>query len=259
MFFALKNKYFNFQYGRVFAFLICYIFVGSTPLLAQKNTFHSGNQQWVQYYNQLKFNQKWSLLTDGGFRWKNSFSNYSQYQIRTGAGYAINPNINIAAGIAHSGAYLSEQVVRVEFRIYQDTLLKHASSRVRFNHRFRIEERFFNPYNGKIQTPNSYNFRFRYGFTTSIPLFNISNEKLGKAVLLNLGNEIFINAGKQTVNQVFDQNRFLISPTYRYSDNLDISFTWNTLISSTRVATDYLYLNVFWLQVKHKIDLSSKK
>src|SRR3954449_6940044 len=78
---------------------------------AQEKTVKKGNQQWLQYYAQIKLSDKWTLLPDAGYRWANNFEVSSQYLIRVGLNYTLNPNIQVGGGFAHFGFYTSGKVL----------------------------------------------------------------------------------------------------------------------------------------------------
>jgi len=240
-------------------FLFFFI-IAPRMLFGQQKNVANGNQQWLQYYNETKLNDRWTLLFDGGYRWKDGFQESSQYIVRAGIGYNINSDIRVSSGLAHLGFYSSDDLKIVEFRPYQEILVKNQFSKIGLNHRFRIEERFFNPVTNRgTQTPNTFNFRFRYSFMVSIPLFRLSKVKTDKLFLINIGDEIFINAGKRVVNNVFGQNRFIVSPSFRLNESVTLSLTWNSQFTSTSSQATFNYTNVYWLQIKHKLDIRKKQ
>jgi len=243
---------------RILATAIAVFIIAANTANAQEKSVARANQQWFQYYAQLKLNGKWSLLADGGYRWKDGFKESSQYIARTGVGYSIKPGVRLAAGLAHLGFYTDGELVRIEFRPYQEVLLKRKIASLSLTHRYRIEERFFNYINSSSETPNSFNIRFRYSIMVAIPLFKLSKVQDDKAVILNIGNELFISAGQDIVHNVFNQNRLVISPSLKMSDQFTVSFTWNFQFASTSTPGQYVRTNVMWLQLKHKLNLASK-
>ncbi len=233
--------------------------INTSVLSGQDKILTTNNQQWLQYYNQIKLNDKWTWFSDGGYRWKDGFKTSSQYIARTAAGYALNPDIQVTLGFAHLGFYSSGNVDKIEFRPYQELVVKNKFNKIGLNHRYRIEERFLNPVaNGGIQASNTFNFRFRYAVMMSVPLFRLSKKNPDRIILLAIGNEIFINAGKDINHNIFDQNRLILSPGIQLNELLTISLTWNSLYASTATQTNYMYSNVIWLQITHKIRLKKK-
>jgi len=112
---------------------------------------------------------------------------------------------------------------------------------------------------GKIKGPGTFNFRFRYSLMAGIPLFKLSETDRDKKVLLNLGDEVFFNAGKGIVFNVFDQNRLLISPTVQFSKNFAVSVTYNSQFAATTTAAVYNQNNIVWLQIRQKFRAVKKK
>lgn len=250
----------SYRTRQITCLLLFILTAGTSTLLGQAKNISTENQQWLQYYNQIQLSDKWTWLSDAGYRWKGGFEEHSQYVIRTGIAYAINAAIRISSGFAHLGFYSSDKIDRVEFRPYQELLVINKFNKVGLNHRYRIEERFFNPViDGQIQTPNSFNFRFRYSLMVSIPLFNLSKDRPEKVFIVNIGDEIFLNAGNSIIDRVFDQNRLIISPTFKLSDRLILSLTWNNQFKSTSTKARFIHTNVFWFQVNQKLILKEER
>jgi hypothetical protein len=215
------------------------------------------SQQWIQSYHKAELNHRWTALLDGGFRWRGGFTNPSSYIIRGGIGYSILPNLRVATGFAHLGFYSQEKVILQEFRPYQEIRYKSPLGKINLNQRIRIEERLFK--DRSIQTPLSeldFNFRFRYSIMFGVPLFQLSAKNLNRKLILNLGDEVFLNVGKQVSSQFFDKNRLIISPTLQWNKALSISITYNSQFASTPVADVFVQSNVAWLQIRHNLDFS---
>jgi hypothetical protein len=228
--------------------------------VAQQKTVKHGNQQWVQYYGQAKLGEKFTLQADGGYRAADGFKTSVQYIARAGMAYSITPQIQVAAGFANLGFYASGKINKREFRPYEELLIKNTFKRFQITHRYRIEERFFNLVSdGKIERPGTFNFRFRYLMMAAIPLFKLSKSNNNAQFLLNIGDEIFFNAGEKIVYNVFDQNRLIISPTLQCNKNFSISFTWNNQFASANSPATYNHTNVLWLQVRQTLNFVRKK
>lgn len=216
-----------------------------------------GNQQFLQYYAQIRLHDHWTLLADGGIRFKDGFNETTKHIVRAGLGYQINERTRVVAGLAQLSSYGGLNGVSLEWRPYQELGMKGEIGKVKINHRYRIEQRIFR--SKRLQgigdpVEVTFNWRFRYGITASIPIARLSKENPDKRLLLNIGDEIFINAGSEVVNNIFNQNRVLISPTLQFSDSFSASLTWNSQFSSRSNPGDFNYTDVVWLQLKHKID-----
>lgn len=147
--------------------LLLLFFLSSISLIgnAQSKKIKYSNQQWFQYYNQLKLSEKWTWLTDGGYRLKDGFKHSSQYIAPTGFDYQLNTGIKLVVGFANLGFYTLAELTKIEFRPYQKLLIKQKFSDLAMGHRFRVEQRFFRCIvQGNIQDEGNFNFRFRYRF-----------------------------------------------------------------------------------------------
>lgn len=193
------------------------------------------------------------MLPDASYRRRDGFSQHSQFIVRAGLGYFIKPNLRVSASFAYSGYYTQNTLNRVEYRPHQEILLRSSFNNIRVNNRIRVEERFFNSLGN---SNNTFNVRFRYSLSVTIPIAKLSKTNPDSRFLLTIGDEVFINAVKETPTQTFDQNRFTVSPIFQLNKNLSISPTWNSQYASTYKSDTYRQTNVFWLQIRHNLDLS---
>jgi hypothetical protein len=237
---------------------IIIIFIQPSIIFGQVKNINRSNQQWIQYYNQTKLAEHWVFLGDVGFRWREKLSSPSQYIARLGVGYNIYENIRVSAGIAHLGYFLSDNLNRIEFRPYQEFLNNQSFGKIDLTHRFRIEERYFRKVmDGKIGSNDNFNFRFRYSVSLSIPLFKLSNSHQDKDVSMSIGDEIFLNAGKEVVYNIFDQNRILLGLLIQLKRNLRVEFTYNSQFAAVNSPAKYNYTDIIWLKINHELDLTN--
>lgn len=224
------------------------IFLNLNFAFSSERNINRENMQWVQYYTQTKINSNWSILADAGHRLRDNFSQNSQFIARAGIAYKLSANTQIAAGYAQLG-YFETALETLEYRPYQELIIKDQFKYFDLKHRYRIEQRFF-----RSNVDNSsFNFRFRYSLMASIPIYTIS-EKNEREILLKLGNEIFLNSGEDIIFNYFDQNRFIISPTIKLNKDFAISFTYNHQFGSSSSANRFNLSNVFWLQINHNFN-----
>ncbi len=241
--------------------IILFFFVGiSTITLGQSKHVKKSSQQWIQYYGQAKIGDKWTWSADGGYRWNTLFNNPSQYIVRTGLGYELNSTMKVSAGLAHLGFYTSKKLSKVEYRPYQEFAINDKYKNLGILHRFRIEERYFkNVVNGDVQHGHTFNFRFRYLCMLNFKILKLSTTHPDKALAISLGDEIFINAGKKVVYNVFDQNRFLVGPALSFSKNLSIGVTYNSQFAALNAPNSYNHTDVLWLIIRQNFDLTRHK
>ncbi len=232
--------------------------LGSTShIYGQQKTLQHSGQQWIQYYNQLKLNSRWMLLSDGGFRWRDHFTERSLYIVRIGATFSFGDLLRVGGGLATTGSYSAAGLNRVEIRPYQEMLLSTVFAKVGIQHRLRIEERFFKEVvGGDITQNHNFNFRFRYQMLATVPLIKIWIDKREHQLALSVSDEIFLNAGKEIVYNYLDKNRFVIGPTLQVNKNVNIGLLYNYEFSQLNAPASYTHTDVIWLTLRHQMSLS---
>ena len=187
------------------ALCIGLLFWGSMFLGAQNNT---GN--WLMYFGTNKISEKFSIHTEAQYRNHTiSPTNVEQLLLRTGLNYHFKPNASATFGYAHIGNYDYESDRKSpeveEHRIWQQFLTSNTIGRVKFEHRYRLEERF---------VEDKFKMRFRYRLMLFLP---INRPKIETGTLyLGVYDELFIN-DKRTF---FDRNRLYGGFGYQYADNI---------------------------------------
>ena len=165
---------------------------------------------WLMYFGTNKISEKLSIHSEAQYRNHTiSPTNIEQLLLRTGLNYHIKPNASATFGYAHIGnhVYKSERKSPEieEHRIWQQLLTTNNIGRVKFEHRYRLEERF-------VET--DFKMRFRYRLMLFVPL-NRPKIETG-TMYLGVYDEIFINE-KATF---FDRNRLYGGIGYQYADNI---------------------------------------
>ena len=144
----------------------------------------------------------------------------------------------------------------VNFSPYQEFLIRQKYSKINTVNRFRLESRFFRTVvDGRITNDSRFNFRFRYQFILTIPLFKL----FGRQVGLRLGNELFINAGRTITYNIFDRNNLLLGGSIHLSKNITAILTYNGQFLAFNRPAAYTYRHILWFIVSHKIDFTKKK
>ena len=166
---------------------------------------------WIMYFGTNKISDKLSIHSELQYRNHTiSPTNIEQLLLRTGLNYHIKPHASATIGYAHIGNHTYESNRKSpeveEHRIWQQFLTTNKIGRIKFEHRYRIEERFIE---------KDFKTRFRYRIMLFYPL----NRKLLEIGTIYLGiyNELFIN-GEKTF---FDRNRLYGGIGYKYSQNIE--------------------------------------
>jgi hypothetical protein len=209
-------------------FVVCGCLVLTTFLCEAQKTIVHTNYQWFQYFNQLKFSEKHTLFSDVSFRSVNNFNSLSQILLRTGFGYPVTPRIQGVTGVACFTFYNTESSMnRIEFRPFQDFVMNRSLGKTSVVHRLRTEARYFRTVTeGDITSQSSFNFRFRYRIFFMVPILKLSETHSDRRLLLNIGDEVFINAGKEIIYTAFDNNRFTLGSTVECSNKVSVALNY---------------------------------
>jgi len=239
---------------RITGLILVFVLLNSS-IFSQDKIVTKGDQQWLQYYNQTKISERWLLLVDGGYRWSNGFTDRSQYLVRVAAGYEAGHGISVAAGFGHWGTYTGLDITASEFRPHQEVILKLGEGKLSINQRMRIEQRFIKSTNNSSLEFDRFNWRFRYFLGLSIPVKEFS--KPGMAISLIVADELFINAGKEIVYNIFDHNRILVGPVFELNSSLSFNFLYQGQYRAFNLPHQYHYDHIFWFSIRHRMDLTN--
>lgn len=233
-----------------FVSLICF---GIYECNAQDKKVTHNNQQWAQYYLLFKINQRFTILGDAGLRRKDVFTEWSQSLIRSGVSYSVAENYLTALGFACFFSYKDNKANRRELRPYQEFTASFKKTNFTIQHRLRIEERFFSGINENKSASHNFNFRFRYRLYLTIPFSFIIRSDKPSRLLVNLGDELFVNAGKQVVYNTLDNNRLIFGPSYRINKQCLLSLFYVYQYGQRSAPDTYEQANIFWLTFTHSI------
>lgn len=183
----------------------------STNVAAQKDK-RIGS--WTILNFQYVFTPKWGTWMELQSRELNPFYNINYYETKGGFFYNLDNNFQLLAGTGYyatHGEKFSDGPEKKEFRVWQQVIFNQYYSRVKFEHRFRIEERWIN---------KEFNNRFRYRITVAIPL---NNKKIIPKTAFLIGfNEIFLT----TKPPHFLRNRAYIGIGYQFNKVLTAQVGW---------------------------------
>jgi len=163
------------------------------PVLAQQDD--PGN--WIMYFGTNRVSDQFSIHSEVQYRNHTlSPTNIEQLLLRTGLNYHLTDKALITAGYCYIASHQFESEQREpesrEHRVWQQFILTNNIGRVKFEHRYRIEQRWVD---------EDYRGRFRYRLMLFVPL---NKPKIEKGTLsIGLYDEVFVNS-KQIF---FDRNR----------------------------------------------------
>ena len=150
---------------------------------------------WHMYFGTNKISEKLSIHTEAQLRYYENGKNFNQLLLRTGLNYHINPNAIATFGYGHittDGTFeeFPDEENSKENRIFQQFILKNTVGKFKFEHRYRLEQRFI-----KFADRKDTQHRARYRIQVTYPLSDV--------FFLNFYDEIFLNLQ----DDVYGQNR----------------------------------------------------
>lgn len=189
--------------------IICLsILVISLHVQGQKNDFGS----WNVLNTKVNLSEKWNLFNELQVRSQSFYANHFYYEVKGGVSFAISKNFSVLAGIGKyktftDGGSFKQPVTNNEFRFWQQLTMNHYLDRIKFEHRYRVEQRWFK---------DEYRNRFRYRLSAAVP---INARKIAaKVFYASAFNEIFLT----NTEPYFERNRVFAGMGYQINDMFTI-------------------------------------
>jgi hypothetical protein len=234
---------------------ICLQLALGTLTFGQKSTAVR-DQLWLAYFNQTRLTHRSGIWTDLNMRFTDHFTrSKSISQVRLGYTYYISDAVRLTAGHTYAMAYGQPGAPDVpEHRPWQQIQWFGKKKGLSIMQWLRIEERFRRKVvAGELTDEYSFNWRFRYNFMFMVPL-------KGKAItpkvpFVFFNNEIHINAGKQIVNNYFDQNRLAVGIGYPFTAQLNVQLAYLDVFQQLPSGNQYVNVNAVRVFVFHTLDL----
>lgn len=166
---------------------------------------------WETVSARYDLNARWYLFAEVQSRSYKVADDFFYHESKGGVGYNLNKSVSFFVG---SGLYrtyaddgnFEEPVKASEFRIWQQINVTNNISRLKIEHRYRIEQRFFN-----VGDP-TYRNRFRYRLSAIVPL---NHKKLvPKTAFITVNDEIFLNNRQPN----FERNRIFLGAGYEFDE-----------------------------------------
>lgn len=206
----------------------------SSPLRAQttapsESVTAQQSIAWLLLNSTIRFHDRLSLYLEVQPRFF-EFNSMQQLLLRGALNVHLHPDLVISAGYAlvetwAYGAFPSNAAFP-EHRLWEQAQLNSQVSRVRFQNRARLEQRFL----GQLSKDSDGDYfadgyqetnRFRHLLRITVPLNRAS--MTAKTVFISLYDEIFLNFGSPLVKaNLFDQNRATASLGYHFTDDFNL-------------------------------------
>ena len=186
--------------------------------------------QWFSINSNIKMTKRLSWVVERQFRYADDFDQ-QQYQARTALDIKINEHFSVVPlAYVYTWNYLYGKQPAVfennEHRIWQQVFYKHNLSRLKVDHRLRLEERFIQQHHitsdGSVVDEGYVlnQTRLRYRLMARLPL-NSSSIEPGTFFAATY-DEIFYSWGEHVTYQKPDQNRIYAGVGYQFDKNLTL-------------------------------------
>jgi hypothetical protein len=172
----------------------------SACLAAQSNSTGS----WNVINTKVHFgNNNGFIFFEGVLRTQKLTTDFFYHDLKAGFVYNPSDKIGFHFGVGDFATYNAEgnfkSPVQNEVRMWEQLQLNSRISVVRLEHRYRIEQRFFN---------TGYRNRFRYRLNTITPI--LKSKTKPRALNILLYDEVFLT----DTNPIFEKNRWFAGVTY---------------------------------------------
>lgn len=176
----LKDDPIIFSFFKISLFLII--------LFACKTSFGQDHDigTWIVPNANVWINKKWNIFLDPRLYSDKQFNNFYYYEIKGTVGYKVSQHVNFTAG---GGKYLTYQhegnlqlpIQTNETRLFEQLFFIHGLHKLKIEHRFQFEQRFFNSF---------FRTRYRYRANLTYPINKPQSEK--NSFFLVAYDEIFL-------------------------------------------------------------------
>lgn len=188
--------------------IVLAIAITSLQATAQKNDLGS----WNVLNTKLTLSPKWSVFNELQLRSQSFYDNHFYYEIKGGVSFALNKNFSFLIGTGKyrtfsDGGSFRKPITADEIRFWQQITMNHFLDRIKFEHRYRIEQRWFK---------TGYRNRFRYRLNALVPI-NSTTVEPGTFYAATF-NEIFLT----NTSPYFERNRFFIGTGYQVNNLVTI-------------------------------------
>jgi hypothetical protein len=164
--------------------------------------------------------KKWGGFAEVQARTNGMFSQYFYNELKGGLSYDLDKNFTVMVAGGRYATYTPKNLEagpnNKEARLWLQLVLNQYMSRLKVEHRYRLEQRWFNYRDDSTSTRN----RLRYRLNTFLPLNN--STITANTVFLSVYDEIFLNPK----GPVFERNRLYAGVGYQFNDHLTVQGGW---------------------------------
>ncbi|MDN3579421.1 DUF2490 domain-containing protein [Mucilaginibacter flavus] len=194
-------------------FILFVLVIGSSAVFAQDSKLGTWGIATVVLPGDSV--HKWGGYSELQIRTNTAFSQFQYYEAKAGVSYDLDKNFIALLGTGTYHTYdfadLSAGPLTNEFRVWEQMTVNQFLYRLKFEHRYRVEQRWVN---------GDYRNRFRYRLNMFIPLNN--TKIVAKTWFLSLFDEVFFN--NKAPN--FERNRVSAALGYQFDKKWIVQAGW---------------------------------
>lgn len=228
---------------------------------SQQKTFKTSEQTWFGYFNQTRFTKHSGLWLDLHLRLTDDFFNQKNLSIiRAGYTYYLSDQVRLTAGYGYITQYalVDGQPNVPEHRPWQQIQWFDKKKGFSMMQAFRVEQRYRTKVvGGELTDDYNFNWRFRYNFALTFPLRG--HTVAPKSPFLFFNDEIHINAGKNIVNNYFDQNRLFLGLGYQFTTLINAQLGYLYVFQQLPEGNTYANIHAIRLFVFHNLDFRKQE
>jgi hypothetical protein len=195
---------------------------------------NQNNDIWLHYVGKNKISKKSFLTLEATMRFANGFSEKQQYFIRPSFDYQVNKALVASVGVTHYNTYvygnpaLNKRPIP-ENHIWLQTNFTHQIGDFKLTNRLRDENRWVGiasqiPSSTEYEI-NNYKYRNRFRYMTMVTYPLIKRDK--KPLLIGfVGDEAFVNIGKNAGATLFNQNRVIAGFGYALNKKSQVQLSY---------------------------------
>lgn len=188
--------------------LLTILLLSSGLLSAQKSHFGS----WNVITTRVTLSEKWGVYNELQLRSQSFYNDHFYHEVKGGVSYSISKNFVVLLGIgdyqtySDGGNFVKPRTAH-ETRLWQQLTMNHYLERIKFEHRYRVEQRWFN---------TGFRQRYRYRLNAAVP---INHRKMGpNTYYLASFNELFLT----NKAPYFERNRFFAGGGYQINKHFTL-------------------------------------
>lgn len=215
---------------------------------------------WIGYHNQCIISPHWNIYTE--IEERRFFPDRSlTHMARINLNYKINSALEGTTGFAYFLQTTPQDPAKPvaltvpELRPHAQFTYTQRTGHLTIQHRYRAEWRFFrNTANNELVSGYHNNFRFRYRLQADYAFFQ--KENINKGTLrIKLSDEVMFNAGKEVINNTFDQNRIYAGINYQLWENISLELGYLKWFQQRSSGIEYYDRDILRFTILHRIKL----